>query len=84
VLEEALGRARAAEAESETAAGVARKEAEQARRAAEEQRAARESAAAAEKALRQALSEARASRTDWTHLVPPPVLTGHISSLLPY
>jgi hypothetical protein len=23
------------------------------------------------------------SRTDWTHLVPPPVLTGHASSLLP-
>ena len=24
------------------------------------------------------------SRTDWTRLVPPPVLTGHVSSLLPY
>jgi len=24
------------------------------------------------------------SGTDWTHLVPPPVLTGHASSLLPY
>ena len=24
------------------------------------------------------------SRTDWTRLVPPPVLTGHASSLLPY
>ena len=24
------------------------------------------------------------SRTNWTHLVPPPVLTGHVSSLLPY
>ena len=24
------------------------------------------------------------SRTDWTHLVPSPVLTGHVSSLLPY
>ena len=24
------------------------------------------------------------SRTDWTSLVPPPVLTGHVSSLLPY
>ena len=23
------------------------------------------------------------SRTDWTRLVPPPVLTGHVSSLLP-
>ena len=23
-------------------------------------------------------------RTDWTRLVPPPVLTGHLSSLLPY
>ena len=23
-------------------------------------------------------------RTDWTRLVPPPVLTGHVSSLLPY
>jgi len=24
------------------------------------------------------------SRTDWTSLVPPPVLTGHVSSLVPY
>ena len=24
------------------------------------------------------------SRTDWTRLIPPPVLTGHVSSLLPY
>jgi hypothetical protein len=24
------------------------------------------------------------SRTNWTRLVPPPVLTGHVSSLLPY
>ena len=24
------------------------------------------------------------SRTEWTRLVPPPVLTGHVSSLLPY
>jgi ATP-binding cassette subfamily C (CFTR/MRP) protein 1 len=24
------------------------------------------------------------SRTDWTRLVPPPVLTGHVSSLPPY
>jgi len=24
------------------------------------------------------------SRTDWTRLVPPPILTGQVSSLLPY
>ena len=24
------------------------------------------------------------SRTNWTRLIPPPVLTGHVSSLLPY
>jgi hypothetical protein len=24
------------------------------------------------------------SRTNWTRLVPPPVLTGHVSSLFPY
>ena len=41
---------------------------------------------AAEDAAEDAASEVPPppSRTDWTRLVPPPVLTGHVSSLLPY
>ena len=32
--------------------------------------------------VRRALPPPSASRTNWTRLVPPPVLTGHVSSLL--